>query len=215
MTLHHLEPLRQPAVRPAGQGRPRDTSIDARATEAVLELLESAPYSSLTMEAVAAKADTSKPALRRRWKSLPGVVVHTLIEALGPAETPDTGCVHCDLVIGASEVADTFSFSSVTHALPGLLSDLASDPELRELFIREYFDSRRDATRAVFENAISRGEIHEGIDMELTLDLVAAPLYYRAFFGHQPITREVAERSVLSVLNGIATNVWKAHHQAG
>lgn len=203
-----------PALRTPAQGRPRDTAIDARATEAVLELLDRMPYSALTMERVAAAAGTSKPALRRRWKSLPGVVVHTLISVLGTTPTPDTGCVHCDLVAGISNLADTFAGSSVTGALPGLISDLAGDPELRELFLRDYFEARRSTTRTVLENAIERGEIHQGIDMELTLDLLAAPLYYRAFFGHQPIDRGVAERTVLSVLNGIATPVWKRHHQA-
>lgn len=187
--------------------------IDVRATEAVVELLDTLPYSALTLEAVAAAAGTSKPALRRRWKSLPGVVVHTLISLLGTTPTPDTGCVHCDLVKGISNLAEAFEDSPITRALPGLLSDLEADPELRELFRRDYFEARRATSRVVLEHAIERGDIQEGLDMELTLDLLAAPLYYRAFFGHQPIDAGLAERTVLSVLNGVATPDWQRHHR--
>jgi AcrR family transcriptional regulator len=205
------QPSRVP-ISATTHGRPRDSTIDDRATEAVIELLESGPYSALTMEGVAAAADTSKPALRRRWKSLPGIVVHTLISVLGTTPTPDTGCVHCDLVSGISNIVDGFSSSPITRALPGLLSDLEADPELRALFHREYFEARRATTRAVLDHAVERGDIRPGIDMELTLDLLAAPLYYRAFFGHQPLDRGVAERTVLSVLSGVATAEWQQHN---
>jgi hypothetical protein len=50
--------------------------------------------------------------------------------------------------------------------------------------------------------------------MELTLDLLAAPLYYRAFFTHQPVDDQLAERTVLSVLQGIGTDTWRRHHAA-
>lgn len=197
----------------AAQGRPRDSTIDARATEAVVELLSTLPYSALTLEAVATAAGTSKPALRRRWKSLPGVVVHTFISVLGTTPTPDTGCVHCNLVHGITNLAEVFEGSPITRALPGLLSDLEADPGLRADFLRDYFEARRATSRTVLEHAVERGEIQEGLDMELALDLLAAPLYYRAFFGHQPIDAGLAERTVLSVLNGIATPEWRRHHE--
>lgn len=196
------------------QGRPRDATIDARVVEAVVELLRIAPYSELTMEGVAAAAGTSKPALRRRWKSLPGVVVHTLISVLGTAPTPNTGCVHCDLVTGISNLGEAFGNSPITRALPGLISDLEADMELRDLFRREYFEARRATTRTVLEHAMERGDIQSGLDMELTLDLLAAPLYFRAFFGHQPIDADMAKRTVLGVLNGVATPEWQLKHRA-
>jgi AcrR family transcriptional regulator len=207
--------MRQVESEPVPQGRPRDASIDARATAAVLTLLARGPYRSLTLEAIAAEAETSKPALRRRWKTLPGVVVHTLITTLGTSPTPNTGCVHCDLVAGVTNLAATFGDSPLAQALPGLVSDLAADPELAEVFRRDYFEARRATSRAVLEAAMERGEIVADLDMELALDLLAAPLYYRVFFGHQPITRDVAERTVLSVLRGIGTAQWRAGHEHG
>ncbi|WP_242664243.1 TetR-like C-terminal domain-containing protein [Plantibacter elymi (nom. nud.)] len=130
------------------------------------------------------------------------------------ARRPDTGCVHCDLITGISTLADAFQGSPITRALPGLVSDLEADPALREVFRRDYFEARRATSRAVLEHAVERGDIQGGLDMELTLDLLAAPLYYRAFFGHQPIDDGLAERTVLSVLNGVASVDWQRHHRA-
>lgn len=194
-------------------GRPRDAGIDDRATAAVLHLLSGAPYSQLTLEAIAVEAQTSKPALRRRWKSMPGVVIHAMIATLGTSPTPNTGCVHCDLTEGLSGLAKSFADSPLGGALPGLLSDLAATPALRETFMAEYFEPRRASSRKVLEAAIVRGEVRETLEMELALDMLAAPLYHRVFFGHQPITAEVAEATVMGVLRGIATPIWAGHRE--
>ncbi|WP_038463248.1 TetR-like C-terminal domain-containing protein [Arthrobacter sp. PAMC 25486] len=197
----------------SAQGRPRDTGIDERATAAVLFLLAKAPYNQLTLEAIAAQAQTSKPALRRRWQSMPGVVIHALIATLGSSPTPDTGCVHCDLTEGISSLARSFADSPLARALPGLMSDVANEPELHETFMNDYFEPRRASTRRVLESAILRGELRQTLDMELALDMLAAPLYHRVFFGHQPITTDVAEATVMAVLRGIATDTWPGHRE--
>jgi AcrR family transcriptional regulator len=187
-------------------GRPRDASIDERAAAAVLRLLDQGSYRELTLDRVAVEAGTSKPALRRRWASLPGVVVHALITVMGTTPTPDTGCLRCDLVAGIGGLAETFVSTPITSALPGLVADLAGDAELRERFTRDYFDARRDTTRAVLARAVDRGELNTAIDVELALDLLAAPLYYRALFAHEPISPRTAETIVDIVLNGLSAH---------
>ncbi|AIY00930.1 Transcriptional regulator, TetR family [Arthrobacter sp. PAMC 25486] len=179
----------------------------------MLFLLAKAPYNQLTLEAIAAQAQTSKPALRRRWQSMPGVVIHALIATLGSSPTPDTGCVHCDLTEGISSLARSFADSPLARALPGLMSDVANEPELHETFMNDYFEPRRASTRRVLESAILRGELRQTLDMELALDMLAAPLYHRVFFGHQPITTDVAEATVMAVLRGIATDTWPGHRE--
>lgn len=39
--------------------------------------------------------------------------------------------------------------------------------------------------------------------MDFVLDALAAPLYYRVLFGHRPLSDQVAEQSVDSVLASI------------
>jgi len=196
---------------PARSGRPRDASIDERAAAAVMRLLGEGTYRDLTLDRVAAEARTSKPALRRRWGSLPGVVVHTLITVMGTSPTPDTGCLRCDLVTGIGGLAESIASTPVTTALPGLIADLAGDPELRERFTRDYFDARRSTTRAVLERARDKGELDPSTDIELVLDLLAAPLYYRALFAHEAITTDTAERIVDTLLDGLSVDAASNH----
>ena len=196
---------------PARSGRPRDASIDERAATAVLRLLDEGTYRDLTLDRVAAEARTSKPALRRRWGSLPGVVVHTLITVMGTSPTPDTGCLRCDLVTGIGGLAESLASTPVTAALPGLVADLAGDPELRDRFTRDYFDARRSTTRTVLERALGTGELDPSTDVELVLDLLAAPLYYRALFAHEPIAAETAEKIVDTLLTGLVVDPVSEH----
>src|ERR1043165_78381 len=74
------------------RGRPRDERIDIAVRNAVLEILNEVGYGRLTLEAVAACAGTSKPTLRRRWRSRQHLVVSALVQTMGSSPTPDTGC---------------------------------------------------------------------------------------------------------------------------
>lgn len=53
---------------------------------------------------------------------------------------------------------------------------------------------------------IERGDLRPGLDIELALDLLAAPLYYRALFGHARITSQTPADIVDVVLAGPAAD---------
>jgi Tetracyclin repressor-like, C-terminal domain len=65
---------------------------------------------------------------------------------------------------------------------------------------REVLDERRRSMRAAFARAQARGEAHGGLEIELLLDMLTGPFYYRALFGHAPITRRMAHDVVEHVL---------------
>jgi AcrR family transcriptional regulator len=52
----------------AQPGRPRDPQIDAAILGAALDALDDVGYAGLTLEDVARRAGTTKPALYRRWR---------------------------------------------------------------------------------------------------------------------------------------------------
>ncbi|MFE6866394.1 TetR/AcrR family transcriptional regulator [Kitasatospora sp. NPDC057692] len=193
-------------------GRPRDTRIDEAVPEAVMEILDEVGYGSLTLEAVAARAGTSKPALRRRWRSRQHLVVSALARAVGTAPTPDTGCTHCDLVAGIGTLGEAFTSTVGRSVLPGLVADLAHDPQLEKEFKDAFFHPRRATTAEALRRGIDRGDIRPGADIDLLLDMLASTTYYRVLFGHLPITPELAEDVVSVVMAGIATERWRGEH---
>ncbi|MFC6880228.1 MULTISPECIES: TetR/AcrR family transcriptional regulator [Actinomadura] len=202
------------AVRGRGAGRPRDTRIDDAVRSATLETLRESGYSRLTLEGVAARAGTTKPAIRRRWRTRQHLVVDALATTLGTAPTPDTGCTHCDLIEGIGTLTEAFSGDTVIRrALPGLVADLQEDPQLAASFFERLFHPRRATTAAALRRGVERGDLREDADIDLLLDMLAATTYYRALFGHLPITEDLAEHVVTVVLDGVATSRWRSAHR--
>src|ERR1700745_3279406 len=78
-------------------GRPRDPRIDTAVLRATVDLLGETGYAELSVDAIARRAGTSKPAIYRRWPSK----AHLVHEAVFPidegTELPDTGSLADDV----------------------------------------------------------------------------------------------------------------------
>ncbi|MEV2211493.1 TetR/AcrR family transcriptional regulator [Streptomyces sp. NPDC050997] len=194
-------------------GRPRDARIDAAVPAAVMEILGEVGYANLTLEAVAARAGTSKPTLRRRWRSRQHLVVDALASLVGVEPTPDTGCTHCDLISGIGGLGQAVTSTIMgRRVLPALVADLAGDPELESAFLERFFHPRRASTAEALRRGIRRGDIRADADIDLLLDVLASTTYYRVLFGHLPVTTALAEDVVEIVLAGVATDQWRIRH---
>jgi AcrR family transcriptional regulator len=186
-------------------GRPRDPQIDSAVRAAVLAVLEESGYGGLTLDEVARRAGTTKPAIYRRWAGRQRLVLDALAQRLGRARAPDTGCTLCDL----DECLKVF-VSAFRRMPPGVIgalyADCAGDTELREAFMTALFDPPRAAVRATLERAHARGDLRADVDLELVLDLIGSLVHYRALFGHAPTSDREIERAVEALLRGVAVD---------
>lgn len=185
---------------PRTAGRKKDPQIDRAVLRATLELLEEIGYAGTTISQVASRVGVYRPAIYRRWPSKQHLVAEAVASALGQEPTPDTGDLRADLLTGAAALVDAFTTTSVSRVLPALVADLAGQPELRQEFLDSVFQSRRAATARRLGAAAARGDIRPDFDMEFVLDALDAPVYYRALFGHAPVTPDVTGQSVDLVL---------------
>jgi AcrR family transcriptional regulator len=186
-------------------GRPRDRQIDAAVVDATLVVLDEVGYGRLTLEEVARRAGTTKPAIYRRWSGRQRLVLAALSRRLGDARAPDTGCTLCDL----DECLKVFvaAFRRMPPGVIGsLFADCAGDRELRAAFMTALFDPPRAAVRQTLERAHARGDLRDDVDLDLILDLIASFIHYRALFGHAPTSNVEIERAVEALLQGIATD---------
>ncbi|NMO01213.1 TetR/AcrR family transcriptional regulator [Gordonia sp. TBRC 11910] len=119
-------------------GRPRDSRIDTAVLAAARELLADVGYADLTLTAVAARAQTSVPAVRRRWPSKAHIVHHAVFPTERLTVPPDENSTLADEVAGVVDnCAAVVSDPAMRRAITGLLSDLAADKDLeRELSTR-------------------------------------------------------------------------------
>ncbi|MFD0442891.1 TetR/AcrR family transcriptional regulator [Streptomyces indonesiensis] len=182
--------------------RRRDERIDRSVLAAVSELVREVGYSALTMEAIAARAGTTKPAIRRRWKSQQHLIVAAMAhERVGVVEI-DTGCLHCDIVGHLEALRVGLADPALSRVIPALLADLANDPQLHEEFLTIVWEPRRNACAVSLRRARERGEVQQ-LDVDLLLDLFAAPVVFRALFRHAELGPDFAELVTRAVLVGV------------
>ncbi|MEV5836361.1 TetR/AcrR family transcriptional regulator [Nocardia sp. NPDC052112] len=185
-------------------GRAREDRIDSAVLAATRELLGENGYAEMSIGQVAARAGLHRPAIYRRWPSKRHLVVDVVADLLGLQPTPNTGDLRADLTAAMRNLVAALRDTSLSHVLPALVADLANDPELRAHFLATVFEPRRRTTAIALESAIHRGDIDPDIDLDFVLDAVAAPIYYRALFGHLPLTDSLAAQSVDNLLRAIA-----------
>ncbi len=171
-----------------GRGRPRESRVDEAVFDATLGLLAEVGYGALSFEAVARAAHVGRPSIYRRWPTKAALVVGTLGAVAGTDSTPDTGSLEGDLLALISSMASLYDTPLSRRVVPGLLGDLAHQPELAERFRAGYVEPRRHSARAALERASKRGEIPAVADPELVCDLIAGPLLLRAFVLGRPTT---------------------------
>lgn len=189
----------------ATRGRPRSTRIDDAVIAATQRILDEEGYWAVSVEAVARAAETSRPAIYRRWSGRPALVLATISARLDVPIPPDTGCTLCD--IGESFEIFLAAYRRISpEALWSLYAECARDPELRDDFTRTIVNPARRAVGQSLDLAIERGNLREGVDRDLLLDMVASLVHYRALFGPEHLGEEDAGNALELLLQGAAAD---------
>jgi AcrR family transcriptional regulator len=188
-------------------GRPRDDSIDREVVAAVLEALRSRGYRSVTIEGISRTIGRARTSLYRRWPSKRHLVTYAVLKELGERPAANTGELRRDLEAAVGTLMRAFS-GPLGRALAGLVADMAEDAGLADTLRREVLATRRKSMREAFARAQRRGETRGDLNIELVLDMLTGPFYYRTLFGHAPLsrrmTRDVVEYVMRIAQHGIA-----------
>jgi AcrR family transcriptional regulator len=174
-------------------------------TEAVLDELAETGYGKLSMEAVARRAGVGKSALYRRWSSKQEMVMAVLGDiSVELAAAPDTGTLRGDLLGILRALHEWLIHPRFSRILPDLAAEGARNPEVAEAVRTAIGEKRRAVGAAVLRRAIDRGELHPDTDVEMALDLIAAPMYWRV-----SVRRALAEPGYLDHLADVVLRALK------
>jgi AcrR family transcriptional regulator len=169
------------AVRPRVEGDREQQILDA-----ALEVLAEVGYDRLTMDAVAQRAKASKATLYRRWNSKAKLVVESLARMKSTSEVPDSGDLRTDLVTafcGLGGLAD----HDTTSTFGAVVTAVSTDPEFAAEFRAQVVEPKSIVSRTVFERARDRGELRDGIDLDIVVPALAGIVLHRVFLlGEQP-----------------------------
>jgi AcrR family transcriptional regulator len=191
----------EPVVR--RPGRPRDARADEAILDAALEVLAEVGPAGFTVDEVAARAGCGKATIYRRWRSRGALLLDTGHHRLGLHVTdPDTGTVRDDLVTMLGELARKMRDTLAGKVMPAVVAEAAVNPEMREVLATFVHDRRRPAFE-VIRRGVARGELPEGTDIELVLDLLGGLVYFRVLIADNPPDDAVVERVVDTVLAGV------------
>ncbi|TCC64553.1 TetR/AcrR family transcriptional regulator [Kribbella pittospori] len=140
--------------------RRRGAALDEAILQATIEELHAVGFRALTMDAVAARAGTSKNVIYRRWPSRGALCVAAYLRMLptDPENAPDTGSIRSDALALLQRANERMS-TPVGQMLRELIAGIQAEPEpIRDL--------REQASRAgvavwlkVLARAVSRGEV--------------------------------------------------------
>jgi AcrR family transcriptional regulator len=187
----------------AQPGRPRDQKAHDALLDAALALVREVGYDALALEAVAARAKVGKATLYRRWSSKEALVAEAVDRIVRNVPVPDTGSVRRDLLSLMRENIGMYNDPGTPALLSGFVAAMARSAGIAKTIRSGFHSARRNAFRSVLKNAVERGELPAAADLELALDLLSGPLFYRALWTGAPVDERFARRLVNAVIRAL------------
>jgi AcrR family transcriptional regulator len=182
------------------RGRPRDPRTRAAILAAARALLERGGLTAVTIEAIAAKAGVSRPTIYRYWPNAPAVAMAAFLEGSGaPAASKTSRSPLAALRAQLHAVADAFA-APAGRSIAAMVAAAQSETELAKAFRNEFITSNRDAARLLLDRCIAERLVAPPDDIDLALDLIFGPLFYRLLMGHAPITRGFVDQLLDAVI---------------
>lgn len=178
VTSRSAAAARQPVV----SLRRRGPVLERAILDAALERLSTVGWSGLTMEGVAAGAQTGKAAIYRRWPSKEDLVAEALRSALPPiGDAPDHGSIREDLYQLCCGLRDAM-LSKSGSALRAVLHECDADTAERfqSVILSGVVGPTTALIREVVSRGVDRGEVRSDALRGLAFDVIPAMMMYRS-----------------------------------
>jgi len=154
-------------------------------------------YSGLAIERVAKQAGVGRPAIYRRWRSKAEMVFAVVIHDVDLPQRPDAGSLLGDFQAVVRDLMSSFARPIARLVLPGLIGDLATDPDLVMRFAETFNASERQRLTEVLERAVLRGELATLPDPAEVHMMLVGPVFIWLFCYGRPPSRTAADRFAL------------------
>ena len=178
----------------------RGQVVDDAILAAVITEIEADRTLKIRVDSVAERAGVNKTTIYRRYRDRDALV---LAAVLANADTlipiPDTGTLRRDLTELAEMVRATVT-SPLGQALLSASADTTEFVELRS----EYWRVRFDAAASILRAAAKRGECNSDVDAQLLIEVMVAPIHFRASQTSGTLTDEFLRIQVERLLEAVS-----------
>jgi AcrR family transcriptional regulator len=191
------------SLAPTRPGRPRSERARLAILEAGADLLLDGGLAATTIEGIAARAGVSKVTIYKWWPTRGAVAIDSYFHRYRQTISfDDTGDLARDLSRQVLTLIDAFR-GRAGEVMAELIGQAQSDPDLAETLRTKWIEPRREASSALVQRAVDRGEIDPGTDIQVLLDQIYGPIYFRLTLRHQPLDRALAATLVRTALDGV------------
>jgi AcrR family transcriptional regulator len=192
--------MSEPAVRRRTGGR------SARVREAVLKATLHAVAEhgadAVSISEIAREAEVHETSIYRRWPTKEHLVLDALLDySEAKLPIPNTGTLRDDLVAFATAVT-AYLDSTLGRTLARSMA-VAGDDDTVAAGRAQFWKSRLDLASPMIARAKDRGEVPTDLDAATALELVIAPLHFRALLTRQPIDAHDIAQLVDALLTGL------------
>jgi AcrR family transcriptional regulator len=173
-------------------------------TTAFFEELAAVGYGKLSIDALAKRAGVGKAAIYRRWPGKQAMVV-ALVSAVAIAaiDIPDTGTLRGDLRQFLVNACAALTHPLASTIVPDLLAEATRNVELADALLAAIRAPRRAKAAQLLRRAIDRGELPSDADLELDLDFMAGPLYWRLVVIRAPADDDYFDRLTDKIIGAL------------
>ena len=185
-------------------GRPRSPEVHGAILDAAIVLIREVGYDAVTMDGIAARAGVGKAALYRRWTSKEALVVEALGRLVAALPVPDTGTLAGDVHAAMTTHRHMYADPASGLLLSGIVAAMARSKAIARAFRRGFLATRHDALRVALERGVARGELRDDVDLELVVEMLNAPLFYRYLLTGRPVDETLVAEATAIVLRGLA-----------
>lgn len=197
--LPYSDPVATVKRVPAGAAVLR-VDITAAIRNAVMNELAEVGYGRLSIEAVARRAGVGKTAIYRRWGNKLEMVLEIVSDVAGRSvPLPDTGSFAGDLELLMMIVSRALRHRIASQIIPDLMAEAARNPQIAETLQKALRLHQQSVGDKLVGQAVARGELPEGTDPDVAVDLILGPLYWRLAVARLPMSDDYLEKMIALV----------------
>jgi AcrR family transcriptional regulator len=156
------------------------------------------------MEAVATRAGVGKPTIYRYWSNARELEMAAMLEQpLPDTHIHTSGSAISDLRRQLAKVVEIFT-ERRGRQMAQMIAAAERDSELAKVFRNTVILKCREEGRDILARAINEGEVRADLKIEIALDLIYGPLFYRLLVGHAPLDESFADGLLATAMQGLA-----------
>jgi AcrR family transcriptional regulator len=191
-----------------GNRHGRSEQARAAVLEAADDLLAERGFAAVTIEGIAARAGVAKQTIYRWWDSKTAILFDALAtDAAEHFVSPDHGDLRSDLQDHLRQLAAFLTTTDAGAVCRALAGQAQHDPAVAARFQAEFAAPQRERDRAPFARARRRGHLRDNTDIDLAIDQLTGPIYYRVLITGQPVPPTFTDALVTSYLASIGSEV--------